>query len=103
MEELCKSGGAWTRVAYLSMSFPTHQYPPGFRLYTSNGVRACGRSSGTTGGCQAQVYFSPPIKGYKEVCGKVIGYQYYSTDAFFSQAGRTIDSYYVDSVSRSQN
>ena len=39
---------------------------------------------------------------YSRVCGKIIGYQYYSTDAFDSyycyQSG-TIDSQYVDGVS----
>ena len=45
------------------------------------------------------MYFSPPSKGYKEVCGKVIGYQYYSTNAFYHQSGHTNDSYYVDDVS----
>ena len=99
MEELCNTTGPWTRIAYLNMSDPTHQCPPGFRLYTSNGVRACGRPFGSSDGCQAQVYFSPPSKGYKEVCGKVIGYQYYSTNAFYFQSGHTIDSYYVDGVS----
>ena len=101
MEKLCKSNGPWTRIAYLNMSDPTHQCPPGFRPYTDshNNVRACGRPTGTTGGCQAQVYFSPPSNGYKEVCGKVIGYQYYSTDAFAHKSEHTIDSYYVDGVS----
>ena len=41
MEELCKSKGPWTRFAYVNMSNPTHQYPPRFRLYASNGIRAC--------------------------------------------------------------
>ena len=54
MEELCKSEGPWTRIAYLNMTDPTHQCPPGFRLYTSNCVRACGRPSGSSAGCQAQ-------------------------------------------------
>ena len=99
MEELCKIGGPWTRIAYLNMSDPTHQCPPGFRLYVSNCVRACGRPSGTSGGCLAQVYFSPPSKGYNELCGKVIGYQYASPNAFYHQAGHTIDSYYVDGIS----
>ena len=47
MEELYNSEGPWTRIAYLNMSDPTHQCPPGFRLYTSNGVRACSRPSST--------------------------------------------------------
>ena len=81
------------------MSDPTHQCPPGFTLYTSNGLKACGRPSGTTDGYQSHVYFSPPSNGYKEVYGKVIGYQYYSTDAFYQRSGYTIDSYYVDGVS----
>ena len=70
-----------------------------FRLYTSNCVRASGKPSRSSGGCQARVYFYPPSNGYKEVCGKVIGYQYYGIDAFYHQAGHAIHSYYVDGVS----
>ena len=33
MESLCNSGGGWMRVAYLNMSDPTEECPPGFRLY----------------------------------------------------------------------
>ena len=99
MEELCKSKGPWTRIAYLNMSDPTHQCPLGFRLYISNGIRACGSPSGSSGGCHAHVYFSPPSKGYKEVCGTMIGYLYAGADAFYHHSGHTIDSYYVDGVS----
>lgn len=99
MKELCNNKGPWTRIAYLNMSDPTHRCPNGFRLYTSNGIRSCGRPSTNSGGCQSQLYISPPSNGYKEVCGKVIGYQYYDTDAFRSHAGRTIDTYYVDGIS----
>jgi hypothetical protein len=35
--------GQWYRVAYLNMSDPTQQCPPSLRLYSANGVRACGR------------------------------------------------------------
>ena len=42
MESLCNSGGGWMRVAYLNMSDLTKECPPGFRLYNTNGVRACG-------------------------------------------------------------
>ena len=99
METLCNSTGPWTRIAYLDMSDPTQHCPSGFRLYTSGVVRACGRpSTANLGGCQSQMYISPPSKGYKEVCGKVIGYQYFSTDAFL-QTGQTIDSHYVDGIS----
>ena len=44
MGELCGTGGGWTRLAYLDMSNST-DCPTGFRLYQSNGVRACGRAT----------------------------------------------------------
>ena len=34
--------GQWTRVAYLNMSDPVQQCPSSWRLYSANGVRACG-------------------------------------------------------------
>ena len=33
MEELCGSGGGWTRLAYLDMSNSTVNCPSGFKLY----------------------------------------------------------------------
>ncbi|XP_019862364.1 PREDICTED: uncharacterized protein LOC109590981 [Amphimedon queenslandica] len=45
MEELCGSGGGWTRLAYLNTTDPTENCPSGFRLYQSGGVRACGRAT----------------------------------------------------------
>ena len=97
MEELCNTKGPWTRIAYLNMSDPTHVCPPGFRLYSSNGVRACGRLS-SSAGCTANIYFSPPSKGYSQVCGRMIGYQQYSPDAV-RQTGKTLDQDYVDGIS----
>ena len=97
MEELCNTKGPWTRIAYLNMSDPTHRCPPGFRLYSSNGVRACGRLS-SSAGCTANIYFSPPSKGYSQVCGRMIGYQQYSPDAVY-QTGKTLDQDYVDGIS----
>ena len=51
--------GPWARVAYLNMSDPSQQCPPSWRLYSANGVRACGRliTTSTTGGCNSQNYF----------------------------------------------
>ena len=51
MEELCGSGGGWTRLAYLDMSDSTVNCPSGFRLYQSGGVRACGRATSSVGSC----------------------------------------------------
>ena len=42
MESLCNSEEGWMRVAYLNMSDPTEECPPGFRLYNQKGIRACG-------------------------------------------------------------
>ena len=97
MEELCNTKGPWTRIAYLNMSDPTHRCPSGFRWYSSNGVRACGRGS-SSAGCTTNIYFSPPDKGYSQVCGRMIGYQQYSPEAVY-QTGKTLDQDYVDGIS----
>uniref|UniRef100_A0A1X7TQS5 Fibrinogen C-terminal domain-containing protein n=1 Tax=Amphimedon queenslandica TaxID=400682 RepID=A0A1X7TQS5_AMPQE len=77
MEEQCGSGGGWTRLAYLDMTDATVNYPSGFRLYQSGGVRACGRANS---GC-ASVIFPSQNLSYSQICGKVKGYQYGSTGA----------------------
>ena len=80
MEELCSSGGGWTRIAYLDMSDCSANCPPGFRLYQSGGVRACGRVSFEDFSCQSVKFPSYGIS-YTQVCGRVVGYQYASPDA----------------------
>ena len=49
MEELCSSGGGWTRIAYLDISDCTEECPPGFRLYQAGIFRAYGRQSSSIG------------------------------------------------------
>ena len=97
MEDLCDTSGPWTRVAHLDMKDHTQSCPSGFREATSNGVRVCWRQSSSTGSCSSTL-FSPPSDGYTEVCGKVIGYQYHTTNAVLA-TGLSIDSPYVDGVS----
>ena len=80
MEELCSSEGGWTRIAYLNMSDCTEECPPGFRLYQSGGVRACGRQSFGDFSCQSVKFPSNGIS-YSQVCGRVVGYQYATPDA----------------------
>ena len=67
--------GEWYRVAYLNMSDPTQQCPPSLRLYSANGVRACGRprSIGRFG-CSSLTFASDSGRQYSKVCGQVIGY-----------------------------
>ena len=79
MEELCGSGGGWTRLAYLDMTDSKQNCPPGFKLYQSGGVRACGRDS-SRGGCVSVQFPSNGIS-YSQICGRVTGYQYGHTDS----------------------
>ena len=93
MGKLCGSDEGWTRIAYLNMSNEEKKCPDGLKLYEVNGVRACGRPSSEC----ASVKF--PFEGinYSEVCGKMIGYQYGSTDGAHSNRG--INEVYLDGIS----
>ena len=95
MEELCGSKEGWMRVAYLNMSDSNEKCPEGFRLYEENGVRACGRPTSSSGSCVSTTYPSEGIS-YSQVCGKIIGYQYYSTDGVI---GTNINGIYIDGIS----
>uniref|UniRef100_A0A1X7SKU5 Fibrinogen C-terminal domain-containing protein n=2 Tax=Amphimedon queenslandica TaxID=400682 RepID=A0A1X7SKU5_AMPQE len=94
MEELCGSGGGWTRLAYLDMTDATQNCPSGFRLYQSGGVRACGRPSV---GCSASIQFPSNGISYSQICGRVTGYHYGGPDAFDEVVN--ISAKYVDGVS----
>ena len=101
MEELCGSGGGWTRLAYLDMSDSTVNCPSGFRLYQSGGVRACGRPVTSSGSCVSVQFPSNGIS-YSQVCGRVTGYQYNSPDDVDTHAGsnhNNLNGDYVDGVS----
>uniref|UniRef100_A0A1X7U747 Fibrinogen C-terminal domain-containing protein n=1 Tax=Amphimedon queenslandica TaxID=400682 RepID=A0A1X7U747_AMPQE len=106
MEELCGSGGGWTRLGYLDMTDATENCPSGFKLYQSGGVRACGRpaTSDINEGSCVSVQFPSNGISYSQVCGRVVGYQYASTDAADHRIGglqshNDLNSYYVDGVS----
>ena len=101
MEKLCSSVGGWTRIAYLDMSDSTEECPPGFRLYQSGGVRACGKQSSNGPGCQSVKFPSYGIN-YSQVCGRVVGCQYGTPDAVDHTLGtghNDINSHYVDGIS----
>ena len=94
----CNAVPGWMRVANLDMTDPNDRCPPGFTTLTRNSKTFC---TGRERGCSSVVF---PINGvrYSRVCGKVIGYQYYSVDAFYPyyrDRSRTLDSTYVDGVS----
>lgn len=93
--------GLWHRVAHLNMSDTSQHCPPSWSEYNSNGVRACGRPTTSTGTCPAEFYSAQ--NQYSHVCGRIIGYQVGSPAAFWP--GRSLgnenflDSIYVDGVS----
>ena len=88
--------GLWYRVAHLNMSDPSQQCPSAWRQVTLDGIRVCARPTSTVGSCPSAVY--PVNYQYRKVCGRVIGYQFGSPDAF-PNPETTIDEPYLDGVS----
>ena len=91
--------GGWMQVANIDMANSTNSCPAGLRMLTSP-KRLCGINSGGPG-CSSAVFNVQGIE-YSRVCGKIIGYQQQSPDAFHSyyiNQQRTIDDVYVDGVS----
>ena len=91
--------GEWHRIAYLNMSNPSHQCPSAWREYISDEIRMCRRPNATDGSCPGTFY--PFGRNYRKVCGRVIGYQYGSPDAFVhAVSGKfTIDQAYINGIS----
>ena len=93
-------GPGWRRVGYLDMTDPSQSCPSGLALKTySPGLRSCGRAT-STGGCWS-TFYNTGSSPYSRVCGRVRGYQFGATSAFFSAANRQqgINGNYVDGVS----
>ena len=81
----------WTRVAHINMTSPEGTCPS--PLETIASPRSCSRSGGA--GCSS-VSFSTFGVPFTQVCGRAIGYQHDSADAF---GDLTIDDPYVDGLS----
>jgi len=95
----CSNTRGWARVANLDMRNPSQQCPGELTLlnYSSEPRRLCGRGS-LGAGCVSAVYSTYSIS-YSHVCGRVIGYEFISPDAFRLVASQTIEDAYVDGVS----
>lgn len=95
----CADSGNWRRLVYLNMTDNSQQCPSSWTLLSDNTYRGCGKSSSQPG-CDSAIFPSNGIR-YNKVCGRVIGYQKGSTDAFdFSLSpANTIEEEYVDGVS----
>ena len=94
--------GGWMQVTKLDMRNSSSQCPSGLREIVHPTKRLCGM--GIDGGGCSRVNFATDGIGYNQVCGKIIAYQYGSTDGFgFVGAGigqpRYIDGNYLDGVS----
>ena len=89
--------GGWMKVASFDMDNPSHSCPSGLHLL--NGTkRRCVMPSDSPG-CASTMFDVHGIP-YRRVCGKVIGYQEVSTDAFSNFVGTyTIEGAYVDGIS----
>ena len=82
--------GGWTRVADLNMTNSSQQCPDSLTLSTSSNLRTCVRSTGSPG-CSSVQYPTSNIQ-YSKVCGRVIGYQIGTPDAFaFRQNDAEVD------------
>jgi cell division protein FtsB len=86
--------GGWMRVAELDMTNRSHQCPSGLG---QRNIRTCSRVD-TAVGCNSLEDFtaSHGIE-YSQVCGRIKGYQFGSTDGFTGSG--CIDCPYVDGVS----
>ena len=73
------STGGWMRVADLDMTNSNHLCPQGFRTITSP-KRMCGKPRDGPG-CVSAIFHTYRVR-YQKVCGRVIGYQHFNTDAF---------------------
>ena len=88
-------GSGWRRVAYLNMSDPSQQCPSVWQEITTP-HRVCGRRSAWAS-CEGLTY-TTGSEQYDQVCGRIIGYQRATPDAFRG-ASLSIDTYYLDGVS----
>lgn len=93
--------GLWQQVAYLNMSNSREQCPSTWRLYNTNGVRACGRPVTSRQSCPGIFYTTG--RQYSRVCGRIIGYQVATPGAFHvvhgDQTPTSLADPYVDGVS----
>lgn len=101
----CTGPSTWTRVAFLNMSDPNHNCPRNWTtvntINLSSPLQICGRGLSTGKGCNS-TFFSTFGTKYNRVCGRIVGYQHGSTDAFhrlIKYDRINIDEAYLDGVS----
>ena len=94
LASVCGNSTGWRRVFRLNMTDPNQNCPgTEFGLQVLGGQRVCFKGDH---GCST-VSFPIDSINYQRVCGRVIGYQIGSTDAFLNNDN--IDDVYIDGVS----
>ena len=88
-------GLGWRQVVALDFRDLNSSCPSGLIERNDSGIHTCGKDI-DSGGCSSVTF--PVTSGYSKVCGKIIGYQVGSIDAF-ECTNPTIDTFYVDGVS----
>ena len=91
--------GGWIPVTKINMTNSSHTCPAGLKLLTTP-KRLCAMNI-DGGGCSSATFNLHGIR-YTRVCGKIIGYQQKSPDAFWPYRNNrrlTIDDQYVDGIS----
>ena len=86
-EQVDCGSGLWHQLVYLNTSDPSQQCPSAWRKYNQSG--ACGRPTSSTGSCASVQYTS--YQQYSRVCGRIIGYQFATPDAFEQVGSNCID------------
>ena len=94
--ECSNRDSSWTRVAYLNMADSSQTCPSAWAAVETP-VRACGRRESSGGSCDS-VFYSTDELWYTQVCGRINGYQYGSTNALCASR-RGLETWYVDGVS----
>lgn len=94
-------GLGWTKVAHMDMRNTSQDCPNEWVTAFDNGKRFCKRISVNGPSCGSVLFSTTGLK-YSQVCGRVIGYQYGSTEAFDQYiahpSSSTIDTPYIDGV-----
>ena len=86
--------GGWMRTAYIDMTIDGNSCPAGIGSVTVNSTRMC-----TCGGHCCSITFPTFSVPFTNVCGRVRGYQYVSTDGFANFFSSPISGPYVDGIS----
>ena len=106
-ERLFGQEGGWMRVANVDMKHGDSECPIGFQNVVESKLHLCNKTVSV--GCSSASFPTHGIQ-YSKVCGKIIGYQWGSPDAFcpsnascsssvVGSLAQTIDDGYVDGVS----